>query len=209
MENRTHRTSKTSAIPSSRRFSMGLEEICSDARQVNNATLRSVIELAIEIAREGREGRKVGTMFVVGDEAAVLDSSRNLILDPLQGHPSQNKHIDDINVRETVKELSQIDGAFVVSNDGIVLSAARYIEAHSKKINLPLGLGSRHVAGASITLETKAVAVVVSESSIVRIFDDGKIIAEIIPELWIIQRLNSEIYQDRGAYVSHKKSSDS
>ena len=36
-------------------------------------------------------------------------------------------------------------------------------------------------------------AVVVSESSVVRILDDGKIIAEIIPELWLIQRASSHI----------------
>jgi len=49
----------------------------------------------------------------------------------------------------------------------------------------PLGLGSRHVAAASITHETDAVAVVVSESSVVRIFDKGKLVAEIIPEIWL------------------------
>ena len=91
-------------------------------------------------------------------------------------------------MHETIKELAQLDGAFIVSDQGFVLSAARYIETHSKEIDLPLGLGSRHLAAASISHETRAIAVVVSESSIVRIMDDGKIIAEIIPELWLIER---------------------
>lgn len=147
-----------------------------------------MIELAIAIAREGREGRKIGTMFVVGDEERVLALSRPLILDPLKGHGLEAKHIDDPNMRETAKELAQLDGAFVVSNNGYVLSATRYIDAHSHDIELPLGLGSRHVAAASITRDTDAVAVVVSESSIVRILDDGELIAEIIPELWLMQR---------------------
>jgi hypothetical protein len=33
---------------------------------------------------------------------------------------------------------------------------------------------------------TKAVGIVVSESSVVRVFCHGKLVAEIIPELWMI-----------------------
>ena len=176
---------------SSRKFAMSLDKICAEERFVNPKVLRSVIELAIEIAREGREGRKIGTMFVVGDEDQVLDASWALILDPLKGHSPDVKKVGDPNMRETIKELSQLDGAFILSNEGVVISAARYIDANSRDIDLPLGLGSRHVAAASITKNTDAVAVVVSESSVVRIVDDGEIIAEIIPELWLIQRVNS------------------
>src|SRR5215210_5409691 len=43
-----------------------LDEVCSERRGVNNRTLRRVVNLAVEIAREGREGRKIGTLFVVG-----------------------------------------------------------------------------------------------------------------------------------------------
>jgi len=75
-----------------------------------------------------------------------------------------------------------------VADDGTVVSAARYFDATSEGIELPLGLGSRHMAGASISRSTDAVAVVVSESSIVRVFDNGKIISEIIPELWMLRR---------------------
>ena len=130
--------------------------------------------MAVEIAREGREGRKIGTMFVVSDERETLKCSRNLILDPLYGHPDNVKRICDPDMREIVKELAQLDGAFIVGGDGVVISAARYINASAEQIDLPLGLGSRHVAAASITRGTQAVAVVVSESSIVRIFSELK-----------------------------------
>lgn len=185
-------------MPGSRHLSYSmlskqLDRICNEERCVTPDVLRSVIELAIEIAREGREGRKIGTMFVVGDEEHVLVLSRPLILAPLKGHDLESKHIDDPNMRETLKELAQLDGAFVVSNNGYVLSATRYLDAHSHNIDLPLGLGSRHVAAASITRDTGAVAVVVSESSVVRIFDDGELIAEIIPELWLFQREGSHL----------------
>lgn len=169
------------------------EEICSERREVNTSVLKQVVSLAVEIAREGREGRKIGTLFVVGDSGEVVRRSKPMILDPLQGHPDEDKYVDDPNMRETIKELAQLDGAFVVSNAGVVLSAARYIDAASDSLNLPLGLGSRHMAGASISRQTGAVAVVVSESSMVRMFDDGELVSEIVPELWMIEGYRSRL----------------
>ena len=168
-------------------------EICSEKREVNTEVLEQTVSLAVEIAREGREGRKIGTLFVVGDSGAVIKRSKPLILDPLQGHTDESKQIDNPDMRETVKELAQLDGAFLVSNSGVVLSAARYIDAASDNLDLPLGLGSRHMAGASISRQTSAVAVVVSESSMVRMFDDGELVSEIIPELWMINGYTSRM----------------
>ena len=170
-----------------------LKEICSKRRGVDTRVLEQTITLAVEIAREGREGRKIGTLFVVGDSEAVLRSSRPLILDPLYGHPDESKRIDDPNIRETLKELAQLDGAFVVSNDGVVLSATRYIDTVSDALNVPLGLGSRHMAAASVSKRTGAVAVVVSESSMVRMFDDGELVSEIVPELWMLGQYSSQL----------------
>jgi diadenylate cyclase len=162
------------------------EEICSERREVNTRVLEQTVALAVEIAREGREGRKIGTLFVVGDSEAVLRRSKPMILDPLHGHPDESKRIDDPDVRETLKELAQLDGAFVVSDEGVVLSAARYIDAVSDRLNVPLGLGSRHMAAASVSKQTCAVAVAVSENSTVRMFDDGELVSEIIPEIWML-----------------------
>ncbi|MEQ9618752.1 MAG: diadenylate cyclase [Deltaproteobacteria bacterium] len=170
-----------------------LSDICCPERKVNIDTLERVLRLAMEIAREGREGKKIGTMFVVSDTKETLRNSRPLILDPLYGHPDSKKKIDDPNMRETVKELAQLDGAFIVSDEGVVISACRYINATTRGISLPLGLGSRHVAAASITKKTNAVAVVVSESSMVRVFDNGEIIGEFIPEVWMLRQYTSEL----------------
>jgi diadenylate cyclase len=169
------------------------EEICSEKRQVNKQVLEHTISLAVEIAREGREGRKIGTLFVVGDSGEVTKRSKPLILDPLHGHPDETKQIENPDTRETIKELAQLDGAFLVSNAGVVLSAARYIDAASESLDLPLGLGSRHMAGASISRQTNAVAVVVSESSMVRMFDDGELVSEIVPELWMFDGYQSRM----------------
>lgn len=175
--------------------------VCSEKRGINPEILKQVIILAVEIAREGREGRKIGALFIVGDSEEVLKHSKSLILDPLFGHPDDVKNIYDADMRDTLKELAQLDGAFIVSDAGIVLSACRYIDASSQGVSVPLGFGSRHMAAASITNETKAVAVVVSESSMVRVFDDGDLITEIIPEIWLLSRYSLHLV---GIYTEHK-----
>lgn len=177
------------------------ETICQIAPDCQPDILEDTIQLAVEIAREGREGRKIGTIFVLGDEEATLKESHPLILDPLHGHPPEVKKIHDFNMRETAKELAQLDGAFIISSDGIILSAARHINADSTGINLPLGLGARHMAAAAVTYRTRSIAVVVSESSVVRVFFRGQIIAEIIPEIWMLGR---ESIQIEGPYKEAK-----
>jgi diadenylate cyclase len=162
------------------------ESILCQVTEYDPEVLDSLIELAVEIAREGREGRRIGTLFTLGDEEAVLARSRSLILDPLVGHPELSRHVSDLNLRGTIKELAQLDGGFVVSRSGIFLSACRYLDAVVSSADVPLGLGSRHIAAANMSAVTNAVGIVVSESSVVRLFCHGKLVGEIIPELWMI-----------------------
>ena len=171
------------------------KSICRRVHRCNKQNLEPTIELAVEIAREGREGRRIGTLFTFGDADAVLMRSRSLILDPLAGHTEEARQIRDPNLRGTIKELAQLDGAFVVSDQGIVVSACRYLDAAASDVALPYGMASRHLAGASISQVTDAVAIVVSESSMVRVFDDGKLVAEIIPELWLMDHYNVQMSQ--------------
>jgi diadenylate cyclase len=132
-------------------------------------------------------------LFTFGDADAVLRHSRPLILDPFAGHTEGARNIRDLNLRGTIKELAQLDGAFVVSDQGIVVSACRYLDATASDVALPYGLASRHLAGASISQVTDAVSIVVSESSMVRVFEDGKLVAEIIPELWLMDHYNVQL----------------
>jgi diadenylate cyclase len=132
------------------------ESLLCQITEYDSELLESLIELAVEIAREGREGRRIGTLFTLGDEQAVLSKSRSLILDPLSGHPESSRKIDNPNLRGTLKELAQLDGAFVVSRDGIVLSACRYLDALASEVDVPMGLGSRHIAAANISAVTEA-----------------------------------------------------
>jgi diadenylate cyclase len=163
------------------------ESILCQVTEYDPAVLESLLELAVEIAREGREGRRVGTLFTLGDEAAVLVRSRPLILDPLSEHPESSRHITNLNLRGTIKELAQLDGGFVVSHAGIVLSACRYLDAVAADVVVPLGLGSRHIAAANMSSATNAVGIVVSESSVVRLFCHGQLVGEIIPEIWMME----------------------
>lgn len=166
-------------------------DVCRQVRcsEGGRRTLEHVIELAVELSREGREGRKIGTLFVVGAVEDVLERSRPLLLDPLYGHPRDVLQVDLPDFRETVKELAQLDGAFLVENDGTFVSAGRFIDVDLvDPENFLPGLGTRHAAGASISRTTDAVAVVVSQSSVVRVFARGKLKAEIIPELFLLSR---------------------
>jgi diadenylate cyclase len=156
--------------------------------QARRQTLEEIVMLGVEIAREGREGRKIGTMFVIGDVDAVLERSRPLILDPLYGHPDELLDIGRPEFRETVKELAQLDGAFVVGNRGTFVTAGRFIDVDLTPEHFLPGLGTRHAAAASISAATSAIPVVVSQSSVVRVFADGEVRAEIIPELFLLSR---------------------
>ncbi len=148
-------------------------------------TLEEIVMLGVEIAREGR---KIGTMFVIGDVDAVLERSRPLILDPLYGHPDELLDVSRPEFRETVKELAQLDGAFLVSNRGTFVTAGRFIDVDLTPDHFLPGLGTRHAAAASISAATDAIPVVVSQSSVVRVFANGEVRAEIIPELFLLSR---------------------
>jgi len=138
-----------------------------------------VVRLAIEIAREGREGKPVGTAFILGDSDAVLSRSRQLILNPLAGHSPEERKITNPDMRENVKELALLDGAFVIREDGTVEAAGRYISIDTSNVRLSKGFGTRHVSVAAITQETNAIGIVVSESGgQVRIMAQGRIILE-------------------------------
>src|SRR5438270_3174765 len=138
------------------------ESILCEITEYDPDVLEPLIGLAVEIAREGREGKRVGTLFTLGDENAVLARSRPLILDQLLGHPESSRHVTNLDLRGTIKALAQLDGGFVVSHDGIVLSGCRYLDAVAAHVEVPVGLGSRHIAAANMSAVTKAGGIVVA-----------------------------------------------
>jgi len=145
-------------------------------------TLKTAVDLAVDIGREGREGKPVGTLLVVGDHRKVLKHCHPLGFDPVRGYSPAERRLDDSKVRESLKEIAQLDGAFVVSSDGTIMAASQYISAPAADITLSKGLGARHWAAAAISRATAAIAIAVSESNgTVRLFQNGEVMLRIEP----------------------------
>jgi DNA integrity scanning protein DisA with diadenylate cyclase activity len=150
--------------------------------QVPLETLRAVVDLATEIGREGREGKPVGTMFVVGDTRKVMSMSRPINFNPFRGYSEKERDIRDRKVREQIKDVAQLEGAIIIRRDGVAESACIYLDVPAEGITLSKGLGTRHWAAAAVSRKTKAIAIAVSQSSgAVRIFQNGEVVLHIEP----------------------------
>ncbi len=151
------------------------------APDVKPAVFERLLTLASELGLEGREGRTVGTLFVLGDSDRVLSQSRQLVINPFHGYPEDERNVLDPRLEETIKEFSAIDGAFLIRGDGVILSAGRYLVPQGKlEEPLPQGLGARHEAAAGITVSTDAIAICVSQSTgTVSIFKKGLLVTDI------------------------------
>lgn len=132
---------------------------------VDPEVLERIIAIATELSAEGREGRPVGSLFVVGDTAKVEKMSKPLVMNPFFGYKDEDKNILNPFMDETIKEFSSLDGAFVIRGDGVVRSAGSLLQAADVDHLLPSGLGSRHAAAAAMSMATDCVAIVVSSSS--------------------------------------------
>jgi diadenylate cyclase len=158
-------------------FSGGAETFPSEMKPEVFETLLGIV---LELAHEGREGKPVGAIFVLGDHEKVLSLSSQLVFNPFQGHPDEALNLNEPQVKESLKEFSSIDGAFVIREDGVVLAAGRYLNVSYHGEALPQGLGTRHAAAAAITQATDSVAFVISESTgRVTIFRGGKLLTVI------------------------------
>ncbi len=167
--------------------------------QVPLETLKAVVDLATDIGREGREGKPIGTLLVVGDTRKVMTLSRVIGFDPVRGYSKKERNLRDKRVRESMKEICKLDGAIIVNKDGTVEAAARFISVPAEGITLSKGLGSRHWTAAAVSKQTHAIAIVVSESTgIVRVFQNGEVVLHIAPHsrpiLW--RNLTSETQAD-------------
>jgi DNA integrity scanning protein DisA with diadenylate cyclase activity len=148
--------------------------------EIKPAVFETLLGIVLELANEGREGKPVGSIFVLADHEKVLSMSSQLVFNPFQGHPEESLNIGDSQVRESLKEFSSIDGAFIIRDDGVVLAAGRYLNVSYHGEALPQGLGTRHAAAAAITQAADCVAMTISESTgKVTVFRKGKILTEI------------------------------
>jgi diadenylate cyclase len=148
--------------------------------EFNSQVVDALIQLALQIGQEGFEGHPIGTILVIGDHNNVMEKSRQLTINPFQGMSETERNVLDPRIREAIKNFSVLDGAFVIREDGVVLAAGRYLSASDDNVKIPLGLGARHAAAASITATTKCIALVVSQTSgAVRLLKEGNIVLEL------------------------------
>jgi DNA integrity scanning protein DisA with diadenylate cyclase activity len=144
------------------------------------AVVRNVFEVAIGLGKKGQKGKPVGALFVVGDAGKVMNKSRPLSYNPFE---KSHVHVGDPIVNVMLKEFSRLDGAFVISGSGKIVSAYRYLEPSAEGVDMPKGLGARHMAAGAITRDTNAVTIVLSESDgMVRAFKAGELVLELDPE---------------------------
>lgn len=138
--------------------------------------LETVINIAIEIGKEGREGRHIGTAFIIGKREELIPNTKQMVLNPFAGHPEEERKITNPEMKETIKNYAQLDGVFIVDDKGVVVTAGAHITVDASEVKMP-GFGTRHRCCAAITKKCNAVAVVVSESGgTMSIFKSGELV---------------------------------
>ncbi|MDR0693090.1 MAG: diadenylate cyclase [Puniceicoccales bacterium] len=155
--------------------------ISSDAKflqdDIKPEVLERVLSIATEIAIEGREGKAVGCLFVIGDIDKISLYMKPLVCNPFYGYPESERNIFNPFMDETIKEFSLIDGAFVIRGDGIIESAGTLIYTPNHNVIMPGGFGTRHTAAASISSVAECIAIAVSESTrAVTLFKSGQML---------------------------------
>lgn len=147
---------------------------------IREAVFDTVFHISTEVSLEGREGKAVGTTFLIGDSKNVLAKSRQIMLNAFEGHEAESRRVTNPDLKENIKEFAQLDGAFVISGDGFIEASGRYITVDTSNISLPKGMGTRHNSVAAITAVTNAVGIVVSQSGGgITIFKKGQILKKI------------------------------
>jgi DNA integrity scanning protein DisA with diadenylate cyclase activity len=147
---------------------------------IRRVVFERVITIALELANEGREGKPVGAIFVIGNHREVTKFSQQNIINPFKGYTEKERNILDDAMRETIKEFCTLDGAFVLKGNGVIVSAGTHLRPGVAGEPLPQGLGARHAAAAAITASTKSMAITISESTgTVRVWRLGQLITEI------------------------------
>ena len=132
---------------------------------VKPEVIERVIDIATELSVEGREGKPVGCIFVVGNAKKLSPYIKQLILNPFHGYSPEDRNVLNPFMDETVKEFSIIDGAFVINGDGVLESAGSLIHTPDFNLKLPGGFGARHAAAYSISLAADCIALVISSST--------------------------------------------
>ena len=158
----------------------GIYSILAHTSEIDPLVIYYALRIAIQLGKKGREGKPVGTTFIVGDSGDVLRHSTQITYNPFEGSYVE---ISNKGVVSMIKEYSRLDGAFIISGKGKIVAAARYLESGKDDLVLPQGLGARHMSAAWMSKITNALAIVLSESdNMIRIFAKGQLVLELDPK---------------------------
>lgn len=164
-------------------------EVITDLLKVTDSIQPSVLEAALTVASKigrvvRRGGARIGAIFMLGDPARVLEGAEQLVPNPFYGHDREMRQITNPDIHDALVEFAKLDGAFIVRGDGYIESAGVFLATDDDEVEVPTGLGARHTAAAASSARTGAAAVVVSATDgNVRVFDDGRQILQIAPDL--------------------------
>ena len=151
---------------------------------IRPTVLEAAVTIACKIGRAARRGKRLGTIFALGDTLKVLEGSKQLIPNPFHGHDKATRMLTNPDIHDALVELSKLDGAFVVRGDGFIQTAGVFLASTPTETDLPAGLGARHVAAAAVTKRTASTAVVVSATDgNIRVFSGGKLVLHMDPDV--------------------------
>ena len=150
------------------------------AEHISPEVIESAINVGLEIGKEGREGRKVGTAFIIGNPDELKKYTKQMIINPFLGYPEEMRNITDPNMKETLKNYAQLDGVFLVSDKGVIMTAGAYLNVDGNCVELPSGYGTRHRCSAAMTKTCDCIAIVISESGgLLSIFKGGRVMMKL------------------------------
>jgi DNA integrity scanning protein DisA with diadenylate cyclase activity len=144
-------------------------------RGIDPNALLAVLEVAVELGSD-RTGRAAGTLFTIGDARAVLAQAENYPFEPFEKSPAELRQITSPATQVAVQKYARVDGVFVIEGDGLIERFVKQVNPRERSPHLDQSMGSRHAAAAGITLGTRALAILVTESAgNVKLFRDGRI----------------------------------
>jgi len=163
---------------------VALSEMVKLTNGIRPSVMEAALRVACKIGEVARRGKHIGALLIIGDSAKVIGDSRQMVLNPFLGHKDEDRMLTSPRIDGTLIELAKLDGAFIVRGDGFIRTAAAFLATPEVDVEVPAGLGARHIAAAATTACSRATAVVVSATDgFVRVFSGGKLVLQMDPDV--------------------------
>ena len=163
---------------------VALSEMVKLTNGIRPSVMEAAVQVACKIGQVARRGKRVGALLTIGDSDKVIEDSRQMILNPFLGHTDADRMLTNPKIHDMLIELAKLDGAFILRGDGFIRTAAAFLATPEVDVEVPPGLGSRHIAAAAVTAGSSATAVVVSATDgFVRLFSGGRLVLQMDPDV--------------------------